>query len=100
MVSAGGIEVLAHDLAQVVDAVRLGPHGARNVDGRQHTLVEQEPMGQIEGCGVGIGTVRADDCPWPLIFDTTVMAAPGTSMVMKAPCACRRKPWVVPRAST
>jgi hypothetical protein len=45
VVRASGVEVLSHDLAPVVDAEGLGPHGAREIDLREDAFVEQEPVG-------------------------------------------------------
>ena len=63
MGSSLGIHVLADDLAKVVDAEGLGPHGARNIDLGEDAIVEQEPVGQVEGGRVALLAVGADDLP-------------------------------------
>ena len=56
-----GIDVLADDLAKVIDAEGLGPHGAGDIDLREDAFVEQEPVGQLERGRVGVVAVGADD---------------------------------------
>ena len=43
-----GIDVLADDLAKVVDAEGLGAHGAGDIDFGEDAFVEQEPVREIE----------------------------------------------------
>ena len=58
-----GIHVLADDLAVIVDAEGLGSPGARDIDLGEDAILQQEPVGQVEGRRIALLAVCADDLP-------------------------------------